>query len=47
MSKLTIKEFFKRFPDEDTCLNHVMNVRYGMRHVCGACGVEATVAVEI
>lgn len=42
MAKLTIKEFFKRFPDEDTCLNHVMNVRYGMRHVCGKCGVEAT-----
>jgi len=43
MSKLTIKEFFKRFPDEDTCLNHVMTVRYGMTHTCRKCGViEAT-----
>jgi len=42
MSKLTITEFFKRYPDEDTCLAHVMTVRYGMRHTCRACGVEAT-----
>ncbi len=39
MPKLTITEFFKRFPDEDTCLAHVMNVRYGLRHTCRKCGV--------
>lgn len=39
MSKLTITEFFKRFPNDDACLAHVMNVRYGMRHQCRACGV--------
>lgn len=42
MAKLTIKEFFARFPDDEACLTHVMNVRYGMRHTCRACGVEAT-----
>lgn len=42
MPKLTVKEFFARFPNDDACLTHVMNVRYGMRHTCRACGVEAT-----
>lgn len=42
MSKLTIQQFFKRFPTEEACLDHVMNVRYGMRHVCRKCGVEAS-----
>jgi len=37
--KLTVREFFKRFPDEDACLEHIMTVRYGHRHTCGACGV--------
>lgn len=42
MAKLTVKEFFARFPNDEACLQHVMNVRYGMRHTCRACGVEAT-----
>ncbi len=43
MAKLTVREFFKRFPDDDACLEHVMNVRYGLRHTCGKCGtVDAT-----
>jgi transposase len=42
LGKLTVREFFARFPDEDTCLTHIMEVRYGQRHVCGACGVEGT-----
>jgi len=40
-SKLTVREFFQRFPDEETCLVHVMQVRYGLRHVCEVCGAEA------
>ena len=41
--KLTVRDFFKRFPDEETCLEHVMTVRHGHRHNCGACGaVDAT-----
>jgi ISXO2-like transposase domain/Transposase zinc-ribbon domain len=42
LGKLTVKEFFARFPDDDACLNHIMEVRYGMRHVCQVCGVEGT-----
>lgn len=37
--KLTVREFFKLFPNEDACLEHVMKVRFGMRHTCEACGV--------
>jgi transposase len=40
--RLTVVQFFARFPDEDACLNHIMEVRYGMKHTCRACGVEAT-----
>jgi transposase len=40
--KMTVREFFARFPDDETCLNHIMEVRFGMRHVCRACGVEGT-----
>lgn len=40
--KLTVRDFFKRFPDDDACLRHVMEVRYGLRHTCKQCGKEAT-----
>jgi transposase len=42
LGKLTVGEFFARFPDDDACLTHIMEVRYGLRHVCQACGVEGT-----
>ena len=40
--KLTVRDFFKRFDSDDACLERVMQVRYGLRHVCQKCGVEAT-----
>jgi len=39
-SKLTVREFFKRFPDDDSCLEHVMRIRYGLRHTCENCEKE-------
>lgn len=42
LGKLTVREFFARFPDEDACLTHIMEVRYGLRRICLACGVEGT-----
>jgi transposase-like protein len=42
LGRLTVGEFFARFADDDACLNHIMEVRYGVRHVCRACGVEGT-----
>lgn len=42
LGKLTVREFFARFPDDDACLNHIFEVRYGFRHTCRKCGVEGT-----
>lgn len=41
-AKLTVREFFQRFPTEEACLEHVMNVRFGLRHVCAKCGKDAS-----
>ena len=41
-SKLTVKQFFAKFPTDEACLDHVMDVRYGMRHICRSCGKDAT-----
>ena len=38
----SVREFFAEFADDDASLKRVMEVRYGLRHVCGKCGVEAT-----
>ncbi|TNE42435.1 MAG: IS1595 family transposase [Alphaproteobacteria bacterium] len=35
---LTIQDFFKRFPDDDTCLDHIMATRYGKETECPSCG---------
>ena len=40
--KLTVTQFFARFPDEATCLEHIMAVRYGLRHTCRKCGTDST-----
>jgi hypothetical protein len=35
--KLSVREFFQRFPTDDACLEHVMEVRYGLRLACAHC----------
>ena len=37
-----IREFQKRFPDEDSCLTHLMRARFGERFTCFKCHKEAT-----
>jgi transposase len=37
----TIRQFLERFPDDDTCLDHLMRTRYGDRHDCAKCGKNA------
>ncbi len=37
----TLKQFQKRFPDDDACLEHIMRTRYGQRFACESCGREA------
>jgi len=35
----SVRQFFARFPNDDACLEHVMRVRFGLRHTCRKCGV--------
>ncbi len=42
MSKpTTIRDFFKQFPDDDACLAHLFNVRFGQGHECPKCERDA------
>ena len=39
MSKaITTIEFFRQFTDDETCLKHLFEVRFGQGHVCPSCG---------
>ena len=33
----TVQDFFKRFPDDDACINHLMSMRYGHELECPKC----------
>lgn len=37
----TIREFFKQFPDDESCLAHLFNVRFGQGYTCPKCKREA------
>ncbi len=41
MKAMTIREFFKTYHNDDICLDHVMESRYGKRHTCQNCGKDA------
>ena len=42
MAKIpTVQQFFERFPTDDVCLDHVMDVRYGRQFECPRCEREA------
>jgi predicted HTH transcriptional regulator len=32
----SVRELFERFPTEESCLEHLMELRYGLRHPCEA-----------
>lgn len=34
---LTTTQFFRQFPDDETCLNHLFNVRFGQGYECPSC----------
>jgi transposase-like protein len=39
----SVREFFQRFPTEDACLEHIMDVRFGgTRFECSVCGKDST-----
>ena len=35
---MTVRQFFKAFPSDDVCLDHVMACRYGDKPECPKCG---------
>jgi transposase len=37
----TLRQFQDRFPTEESCLEHLMRVRFGDRHNCEKCGKDA------
>ena len=38
----SVKDFFAEFSSDDACMTRVMEVRYGLRHVCSKCGKDST-----
>ncbi len=36
--QFSVQDFFKRFPDDDACLNHLMAIRFGHTLNCPKCG---------
>ena len=34
---IILRQFFKQFPDDDICLEHLFNVRYGQGYTCPKC----------
>ncbi len=38
----SVRDFFKRFPNDDVCLDHIMEQRFGLKCFCSTCGVETT-----
>lgn len=38
---ITVQDFFRQFPTDDACLDHLMKVRYGEPLKCVKCGREA------
>lgn len=38
----SVRGFFARFPNDETCLEHIMQVRFGLRHPCDKCLAFAT-----
>jgi transposase-like protein len=37
MKQTNIRTFFKQFPTDDACLEHLFNVRFGQGHECSKC----------
>ena len=34
---ITLRDFFKHFPDDESCLTHLFNVRFGQGYTCPSC----------
>lgn len=38
---LTVRQFFQQFPDDEACLEHLFNIRFGQGYVCPRCERDA------
>jgi transposase len=38
---MTVREFFTMFPSDESCLNHIFDIRFGRGHKCPKCEREA------
>ncbi len=36
--QFSVQDFYRRFPDDDSCLEHLMNIRFGTHLECPKCG---------
>ena len=41
MKQTNVRQFFKQFPSDEACLEHLFNVRFGQGHTCPKCDREA------
>lgn len=41
MKQTNVRQFFKQFPTDEACLEHLFNVRFGQGHVCPKCNRAA------
>lgn len=41
MKQTNVRQFFKQFPDDESCLAHLFNVRFGQGHTCPKCERDA------
>jgi hypothetical protein len=42
VQEFSVREFFAEFPNDDACLQRVMEVRFSLRHVCRKCQKESS-----
>ena len=40
-ASITIRDFFKQFPTDHACLEHIFNIRFGQGHACPKCERKA------
>jgi transposase-like protein len=40
-ASITIRDFFKQFPTDQACLEHIFNIRFGQGHACPKCERKA------
>jgi transposase-like protein len=40
-ASITFREFIAQFPDDEACLEHLFNVRFGQGHVCPKCNKKS------